>query len=73
MKPEPIENLVDTTYYKPSKPVTSLEDAKQAINELQLLGTALFMQAWKNGWHTELAAYSMTLKQKGVENANAGN
>lgn len=39
-----------------------LDQAKIMVEEIQKAASALFLLAWEKGWHTELAAYSMTLK-----------
>lgn len=57
-------------FYKQTRIVTSLEDAKACVSELHELGKRLFMLAWEKGWHKELALYSMQAKEGKANESN---
>jgi hypothetical protein len=59
-----IEKVDIFKFIQPVRKIQCLEDAERVILEIQTLATMVFSNAIKNGWHQELALYSMTLKDK---------
>lgn len=56
-----------------NKEISSLEEAKEALKQLHEITKNIFMWAWANNVHKELAIYTMGLKELSAEDEGNGN